>query len=137
MPLTDPEFVTRANDQRSFDQVFELPNISRPGVSHQVIDDPLRDLCYLFVEPCSVFLKEVLHQERNIFSSFPESRTFDREDIEAIVQIPSEASVINFRPEFLVRGRNNSRIDFDRGSGTEPFEFPFLENPQQFGLYMR
>src|SRR6266705_2068268 len=49
-------------------------------------------------------------------------------------QVLPEAALANFLLEILVRGGNQTDIDGNRPPAADPFDFPFLEDAQQFGL---
>jgi len=77
--------------------VLKFPNISRPSVGFESLK---RSLVYC-ADPLSrlagISVDEVLNQERDIISSFPQRWYFNRETFEPVVQIASECTIIDGR----------------------------------------
>src|SRR6267143_2560990 len=88
--LIDREIFCFAYNYRSLDDVLQFANITRPGVRLKQIEALFVDrLKALSCFPC-VAINEVLDQQGNVFSSFPQRRHLYWKNVEAIKQVAPE-----------------------------------------------
>jgi hypothetical protein len=64
----------------------------------------------------------------------PKRRNFDRENINAVVEIAPKPSLFHHLAEVSIRGRHQAKIDVNRPASAQPLKFLFLESSQEFRL---
>ena len=74
------------------------------------------------------------NQRRNVFPPLAQGRNRDREDVETKEKVLTELAFPDCLLQILAGGRDHTNIYLDGVGGAQSLEFPFLENPQQFGL---
>ena len=78
---------------------------------------------------------EVLRQRGNVLDPLAQRRDRDRKDVEAIVQIAPERSVLDHVLEIAVRGGHDPHVDALGPRAAEAFELALLQHAQQLGLH--
>src|SRR6266852_8870342 len=128
------EILGVAHDYRSLDDVLQFANVTRPGVR-------LEQFQALLVYPADALscfprepIDEVLHQQRNVFLSFPQRRHLDRKNVEPVKEVAPKCASSDSRLQVTVRGSNHPNIRSDGYSSTDTLEFMFLQNTQKSDL---
>ena len=80
---------------------------------------------------------EVFHQQGNVFSSFPQRRNLDREDVKTVKQIAAKCTRCDSRLQIAVGGGDDPHIGSDRLIATHSLKLMFLQNTQQRNLSFR
>src|SRR5678816_117468 len=129
--------VSRSEDHRAFDSIFQFSNIAGPVVGgqgeHRILTETL-DVLLILIRVC---LQEVHRQELDVVFSFSQRRDAEVDDIESVKEILPELLVINFLLQVLVCGGENTDIGVDRPRPPEPFELAILENTKKLHLNSR
>src|SRR5580698_6455418 len=76
-------------------------------------------------------LDKVHDQQLNIIAPLPQRRQRNRKSAQTVVEVTSESTLIDHASEISMRGSNEANVDFTRATATGPFEFLFLQNPQE------
>jgi len=90
--LFDPKSVSAAQDHRSFNNILQLADISRPWIRLAPLQRTLVDFANLFPHFLRVPFHEVLDQHRNILRPFAERRHLNRENVKPVKQVGSKRS---------------------------------------------
>src|ERR1700730_4903516 len=93
LKLDSTSFTERAGP---LDGVFKLAYISRPSVTDKALHCFHIDILLLGAGLRSIFLKEVIHQERDILQAFPERRELDRNDCQPVIEILAKSAGFGF-----------------------------------------
>src|SRR6267143_931933 len=132
--LIDREIFCFAYNYRSLDDVLQFANVTQPRVRLKQFQAP-------FVYPANVLsrfsrvtIDEVLNQHRNIFSSFPQRRHLDGENVKAVKKVAPEYACSDGSFQIAVSCSNYANIRSDRSRSTDAFEFMFLQNTQESDL---
>ena len=121
-------------DHRSFDDVFQLPDVSRermvPEHGHSTWSHPPD----LLPDLLGALFQKVAHQERQVALPFPKGRNMDRNDIQPVVQVFPEGAFAHHLLEVPVGGGDEANIDGDRFRVANRGDHHLLEDAQQLGL---
>ena len=88
------------------------------------------------VHPRREFLREVLHERRNVVRPLAQRRIEDREHVEAIVEIAAELLVGDHLREIAVGRRHEPDVDADGAVAAQPLELLLLQHAQEFRLQL-
>src|SRR5258706_8062677 len=108
--LIDCEVLCFGDNQRPFNHILQLTNVSRPGIGLQSIQSYflyLADLLSRF--PCEP-IDEVFNQHGDIFLAFAQRRNLDRKHIKAIEEIAAKCAASNSVLQVTVGGGDHSHI---------------------------
>ena len=95
---------------RPLNGVFQLSDISRPGIGEEQGHGLVADLQFLSLGHVVLFDKGV-GEECNIISSRPKRRNVDGQDIESVIEIFPESLGCNGLFQISIGGGNNSHVD--------------------------
>src|SRR5207253_3960010 len=95
--LFDPKSVSAAQDHRSFNNVLQLADISRPWIRLAPLQRTVVDLANLLPGFLRVAFYEILHQHRNVLLPFAQRRHLNREYVKPVKQVGSKCSRGNGR----------------------------------------
>src|SRR5260370_24889357 len=132
--MTGSTSVPRRDDYGALDQVLEFSYVPRPMISGQRIHCRRWNRINRPVHAPGKLLREVPHQERNIPLPFPQGRNVDWKNIQAKEEIGPELLLAHHRFPITVRRGNRTCIRSKRARASQPFEFPLLQDAEQFGL---
>src|SRR6267143_76936 len=93
--LFDPKSVAAAQDHRSFDNVLQLADISRPCIRLAKFQRIAVDLADLLSSFFRVAFYEILYQYRNVLLPFAERRHLNRENVKPVKEVGSKRSCGN------------------------------------------
>ncbi len=100
----------------SFNNMFELPDISRPRMDHQTMQCFGRKAVDFFVKLNLEPFQKVLRQNCYVIHSLPQGRQNDGNDIQTIKQIFTETTILYRLLEIAVGGGNHSHIGLTHSS---------------------
>src|SRR5712671_5359783 len=119
-----------ADYDRALYDVLQFANISRPGIGQKQVQS-------LFVYPTEVLsglscemMDEVLHQQRNVFSSFPQTRNLNGEHVEAVIQIAAKCTRSDGSLQVPIGGSDDPHISSNCLIATNTLKLPLLQNTQ-------
>src|ERR1044072_1954118 len=116
------------------DHVCQLPDVSRPRMVLQTLHGPWRNRGDRFAEFPGVGVDEMFDQRRNVFFSLSQRWHCYRIDVQSIPKILSERSLLHFQLQITISSRDDSYINFDRFTSTQPLKLVLLYDPQQLHL---
>ena len=79
-------------------------------------------------------LDEIAHQQRDVFSAFPQRRNPDREHVQAVEQIAAKLAVRDHLIQIAVSRCYEANIHFACMCASQPFKFSLLQGAQQLRL---
>ena len=82
-------------------------------------------------------MQEILDQHQDVVFPFSEGRCLDRKDVQTIKQVLPEGPAVDGGLQVTIRGGDEPNVDTDGLRASNPFEFPFLEHPQERDLGLR
>ena len=121
-------------DEGVFHHVFQFPDISRPGVVHQSVQDLGGDACDLFGRSLADFAQEVIGEKRKIRYPLPQGRQVNGNHVESIEDIFPKIPVFDLLAQVPRRGRHDAHIHLDRVFAADPLNLLELKNPQELYL---
>src|SRR5271155_4864513 len=125
---------TTGQNDRAFDNVFQFPNVSWPTPGSQLLHCWGGNRLDILVHKAAVFLREIAHQQRNVFRTFTQGGNADGKHVEPIVQITAEFPVFDHFFEVAVGGSYQADINLLGPSASQTFKLPFLQGAEQLGL---
>jgi len=133
-PPRSSEVGAAGEDDRPFNEVFQLAYIARPRPAHQGPHRIGRNLVDLFVHFQGVLLGEVPGEYGYVLGMIAQRRRRDREHFQAVVEITPEELVPHHLREVPVRGRHQPDVDGDRLGAAQSLERLLLQCAQQLRL---
>src|SRR5207245_11099562 len=79
---------------------------------------------------------EVIDERVDVLRPLTEGRYRDREDVQAVVQIVTEAALFDHPGKVAVRGGDQTDVDVDRPCPAETLELVFLQHTQELRLQL-
>ena len=125
-----------SEDNEPTDKVLQLSDIPRPVIGthdRHGLGRQIHRAAVLGVEPSP----EGLSQDRDGLKTLAQRGDMDLEDIEAIVQILAELTVVDRRLEISIGRRNDANIGSNRLPTPDARELKILENMEQLRLKRR
>src|SRR5262249_17367436 len=118
----------------SLDCIFELANIAGPIVAGKREHGLLGEAVDRLVVLIRVESQEVHGQKLHIFLSLAKGWNSNVDDIQAIEQVFTESSFLDFFVKVFVRCGENPHVGVDGPCAAEPLELAILQHPQEFYL---
>src|SRR5882762_8074837 len=88
----------------------------------------------LLAHPKRVLLREVLHQQRNVFTSFAQGRNPYWENVQAVVEVAAELSIRHHFFQITISCRHQSCVNALRSGAAHPLVSALLQCAQEFRL---
>ena len=82
----------------------------------------------------AIVRKQMIDEHRDVGQPLAQRRNPQRVDVEAIVEILTEAARLDLALEIAVGGRDDARRDLDRPVAADPRHLPVFEHAKQLGL---
>ena len=120
-----------------FDDIFQLPDIARPGIGEQLLAGGRRKVLELFIETFAEDAEKIVRQDQGILTPLAQWGGFNTQHIQAVIEIFPELLLLNRQLQILVGGGDDSQIDGDITGAAQPAERLMLQHPQQLGLQRR
>src|SRR5438093_44263 len=80
---------------------------------------------------------EMAHEQRNVFRALTQSRHLNGKNIQPVVEVATKV-ILCHHPFQVAMGRNHQpSVDFRRPCAPQAFEFPLLQDAQQFRLELQ
>ena len=79
----------------------------------------------LAMQRCEV-LKEMLHQQRYVITTFSQRRQMNRKNVESEKQILAKGALSDSGTQVDVSGRHHPQINLDWLAASNPFDLPLL-----------
>jgi len=128
--LVDRKILCFAHDDRSLNHVLQFADVPWPGVGAKQVDAFFGYPAYALFHFPRAMIDEVFDQRRNVFSSFPQRRHINRENVEPVKQVTAKGSSRDGHLQVAVRGSNHSNICLDGSTSANTLEFVFLQDTQ-------
>jgi hypothetical protein len=117
----------RRHDEGTFDDVLQLADVARPGISVKQLRGPRVDAAHsLLRHPTAVH--EVFDEQRSVLLSVAQRRHLDREYVQSVEEISTECARRNGRRKVPVRGGNHTHVGGDWVLSAHALELSLLEN---------
>src|SRR5580693_781511 len=94
----------------------------------------LRDLSDRLAVTFGELSNEVLYQEPNIISSFPQRRQRDWKDVEPIVEIGTKFLFLHHLPQILISSSDETYVNLKGAVASQALELLFLKNAEELWL---
>src|SRR5262245_10058607 len=125
---------TGGKNHRALDQVLEFANVSGPPVAAHHVEGLGRNLLDLPLHSRGEASDEMADQWLDVPRALAQRRDADREDIQAIVEIITEAVRFDHLGEVSVRRCHQTNVDPDGPSSADTHELLILENAEELRL---
>lgn len=119
-----------------FHNIFQFADIARETVCHQEVHCFRLHLTDIFFYFPGVFFDKVVDQQGDIAFSCRKRRQMQRDDVDAIIEILPEMSLVDLFQEVAIGGADKTDINLARSSAADPHDFPLLNDPEQFHLHI-
>src|SRR5581483_3884068 len=93
--------------QRLFDDVFQLADVARPGISRQKLDGFFGELLVGSLLLFDSLVQEMLGKKRDILSAFPQRGQIQRNDVDAVIQIFAKRAAADQIVQIFIGGRDD------------------------------
>lgn len=118
----------------ALDNILQFANIAGPGIrlkkGKTLTVNSLKSLAGL----PGIAIKKVLHQQRNVFASFPERGHLNREDAKPVKQVTPKLACGDGSLEVAVGSGEYADICLDGSASANTLKFAFLKNARQSDL---
>src|SRR5262245_30306385 len=118
----------------ALDHILQLADVSRPRMATERLPRLARDHIDAAVHAAGKLADEVIDENVDVLRPLTEGRYRDREDVEAVVEIVTEAALFDHPGEIPVRRRDHTDVDVDRPCAAEALELVFLQHAQELRL---
>ncbi|RMW17123.1 hypothetical protein ALO97_05609 [Pseudomonas syringae pv. tagetis] len=119
---------------KALGDVAQFPYIARPVVAHQVRTGLPVQQWRLAVKAQRRQLQEVFEQLQNVFTALTQWRQFQRDDVQAVVQVAAKLIGLAQGIKVGLGRRNDSAIHGNGLIGAKPFKGSLLKDAQQLDL---
>ena len=126
-----------AQDHRALDHVAQLAHVAGPVVPLQPLHVPAGDALDRLVHGGAELLHRRPDQQRDVLAALAQRRHADREDGEAVEEVPAEAPRLDLGPEVAVGGGDDPDVGVQRPRAADALELALLEDAQQLGLQLQ
>ena len=79
--------------------------------------------------------QEVLRENGNVVAAVSERRNEERHDRDPVIQVVTEAAVLDGLTEIFIRRRDDADVHFRRMFGADFAHFPFLHGAKELHLH--
>ncbi len=91
----------------------------------------------IFAVPLVHFADVMFDEQRDVAHAFSQRRHSQFNDVDPVEKVLPERSSSDAFFEVFIGGKNQANVDFVSGCPADRFEFPILQNPQEFDLKTR
>lgn len=123
-----------AQDQAALDDILELPHVSGPGILNQSFQRRPIEILTRTLQTLGMIPKKMPGEERNIFGTFPQRGHMDGKDIQSVIQITAEPSLLNRSLQIGIRGGDYPHVDRNGLRAPDTIDQPILQHPQKLRL---
>src|SRR5262249_32535497 len=127
--LVHGEVLCFTHNDGSLNDVLQFANVTRPGIRREQVQGLSAHASYALSCFPRVTIDEVLDEQRDVFSPFPQRRNLNWEDVEPIKQIGAEGTRSDGRRQVATRGRDDPHVSSNRPVSSDAFELAFLQHP--------
>src|SRR5436309_9974703 len=125
------QFVGRLQYKSPLEGILEFAHIAGPVVALELLQRFIGNMVELPSHRCIQARKKMIGQKRNIVAAVAQRRKLERNDADAVKQIFAELILGDHLGQIPIRGGNDSNIDRDLLSTSDPPKVSFLQNAQQ------
>src|SRR5262252_6624385 len=116
------------------DKILQLADVARPGVLHEEPLGLLRDVRVRFAVLFGIPPQEVLGEERDLITTFPQRRQIDRDDVQTEEEIVAEVAVGHGARQVAVGGGDDAHVDANVLFPSEAGELAVLQDLEELSL---
>src|SRR2546422_4325944 len=117
-------------DHQPLNHIFQLANVARPVVMVERLDHPWPQLLRRG-SISRVLFEKVINGQRHSVPTRSKRRDFDRDDIQAVIEIRAEFPLFHKGLDVSIRSRNDPDIDLTRRVLPDSSNFALLQDPQE------
>jgi hypothetical protein len=128
--------ITRAHDDGTLDDVFQLANVSRPAMALQCVDRVSSQTQIFSALALCVALNEIAGEHRHVAVSIAERRKLDSGNVESVKQIGAEVVVLDSPLERCIGSRDDARVQRLLVRAAEPSKATIFDNAEKFCLQL-
>ena len=128
---------TATHHHGAFNGIFQLAYIARPMIVLQHFNGVRAETEIGWSPDIFVLIQEVLGEDEDVISPFPERWDVNVHHVEAVIQVFSEGAILHLFKEILIGGGNDPYVYLQGAGRANSIERAFLDDPQQFYLHGR
>src|SRR5574341_1066120 len=133
-PVGGEDQLALGHEDRPLQHVSQLPDVAGPIMLGEDGQGPLIHTA----DRLSVFgvklFEERLDEERDVLSSLPQRGKMETEDVEPVIEVLAQETVLNGLCRLLVRGCDDADVNADLGLAAQAAKRALLEDPKELGL---
>ncbi len=103
-------------------------------MSRQQFHGVLCQLAAVCLLPFRDAIEEMLRQQRDVATTFPQSRQLDGEHLQPVIEILTEPTLLDHGAKVAVGGRHQPDVGVQGSRATDPLESALFQDAQDFGL---
>ena len=126
--------VAIGDDGGIFQQVAQFPYVAGPVVGHHQVEGRFGEAGQRFALVLPEAVQELFGKLRDILAAFAQGRDGNGEDVQAMVEVPPEGSLVAAFIQVAVGGDDDPEVSGDLSVGADLFIDPFFKQAQQLGL---
>ena len=124
----------REHNHGAFQNIAKLADIPRPGITRQFRHRAVIHIRYRPVPSLGQLGQNGGGDQRDVHLPFGEAWYLDREDIDPVIEVSAEGTVIDARLNVLVGGADKAEINIDLVIAANPLNGAVFQYAQQLGL---
>src|SRR5690606_36120070 len=123
-----------AKNHGALDYVVQLAHVTGPGISGDGLDRLGRKMLEGLIQLRTAALEQHFGDIQNVLAALAQRRQYQLHDIDAVVEVLPELSVLAQRFQISVRGADKTHIDLFRLHCADAADLVLLNEAQQAGL---
>src|ERR1700722_15819650 len=120
----------------ALDEILKLANVPGPMPLSQLLDSRGGNRFDLLLHPLRIFLREIPHQQRNIFRAFAQWRDPNGKNIQAVIEVAAKLALGNHLFQVAICRSNKPDIHFHRPAIAQALELALLKCSQKLRLQL-
>src|SRR5262249_27064097 len=125
-----------AQDDGTFDDVFELADIARPMIGDQVALGTWRNPGESPAAAGRCANEELPGEIGNILATLAQGRGSQCDHVEAMEKVLTEGAALDFSSEIAIGGGDQADVERQSLDAADALKFAFLKNTEEFGLQL-
>src|SRR5689334_5451303 len=97
----------------SFYEVFQLANVTRPGILHHAADGVVAEGGWVLPVEFAVLALEEFEEDGDLLAPLAQGRNVDSDDVQTVEKVLAEHAVLDGALQLFVGGRENADVHGD------------------------